>query len=231
MNHNAVYIIPHYPIYNRLAENNFENFSDEDLSFLKSTLYLNLLENVNSKKDKVDIFRIFDSQDEDLLSSELNYESNSTIFSNVTDLTILFNELLIKKFSAYKNNIIIFSNSVNVRPQDLDKYFNLLNIDDNALVISKSSSDIIQVFGFNFFTDELFNYLIDSSLSLEKFLSFNKSCDYFVNTLGDVFSVTSIDDFKKLYVELSQKRSNEYCSQQIHERFTHLFIEYKDLLK
>ena len=66
---------------------------------------------------------------------------------------------------------------------------------------------------------------------LDKFLSYNKSCDYFVNTLSDVISVIDVNDFKKLYTELSLKKSNEYCSQQMHERFTHLFVEYKDLLK
>ena len=66
---------------------------------------------------------------------------------------------------------------------------------------------------------------------MDKFLSYNKSCEYFVNTLTDVIAVSNINDFKKLYIDLSQKKSNEYCSQQMHERFTHLFVEYKDLLK
>ena len=43
-----------------LRIHNFEQFNDEDYIFLKSTLYLNLLENVNVKIDKADIFKIFD---------------------------------------------------------------------------------------------------------------------------------------------------------------------------
>ncbi len=107
----------------------------------------------------------------------------------------------------------------------------MLNIDDNSLLLAKSSSGEIKVFGFNNYTDDLFKQLTDSSLMMDKFLSYNRSCTYYINTLSDVMTVTNVNDFKKLYSELSQKRSNEYCSQQMHERFTHLFIEYKNLLK
>ena len=42
---------------------------------------------------------------------------------------------------------------------------------------------------------------------------------------------SDIQDFKTLYKELSKKESLIYCSQNMHEKFTHLFIEYKELLK
>ncbi|MDP2362316.1 MAG: hypothetical protein Q8M94_00960, partial [Ignavibacteria bacterium] len=222
---------PSYPLFNRLKDINFEQFNDEDYIFLKSSLYLNLLENVNVKIDKADIFKIIDFGDKDLLPAEFIDNSQRIIFSEVNNLKLLFIELSNKEFISYKNNLIVFSDVINLRATDIEQYFNLLSIDDKSLVLAKSSDGIIKVLGFNSYSDELFKHLSDSSFMLDKFLSYNMSCDYFVNTLSDVMSVTNINDFKKLYSELSLKRSNEYCSQQMHERFTHLFVEYKDLLK
>jgi hypothetical protein len=53
----------------------------------------------------------------------------------------------------------------------------------------------------------------------------------FVHTLNNFMLIETKDDFIKLYNELSKKESMQYCSQNIHEKFTHLFIEYKELLK
>ena len=71
MKQNAIYIIPPFPIFSRSIENNFEKFTDKDLIFLKSTLYLNLLENVSLKKEKAEIFRIFDLKDKDYYQASL----------------------------------------------------------------------------------------------------------------------------------------------------------------
>ena len=79
-------------------------------------------------------------------------------------LNLLFEELSQKEFSSYKNNLIIFSNSVDIRQSDIDKYFNFLSIDDNSLILSKSTNGIIKVFGFNNFSDELFKQLVESHL-------------------------------------------------------------------
>lgn len=231
MKQNAVYIIPPYSLFNRLKGVNFDQLKDADFTFLKTTLYLNLLENISVKKDRLDIFKIFNITDKNLLPDEFLDESQILFFSDVNDLKSLFYELSVKNFISHKNNLIIFSDVINIRPADIDKYFNLLNIDDNTLVLAKSSEGAIKVFGFNNYSDDLFKQLIDSLLLMDKFLSYNKSCAYYVNTLNDVLTVNNVSEFKKLYSELSLKKSNEYCSQQMHERFTHLFVEYKDLLK
>ena len=55
--------------------------------------------------------------------------------------------------------------------------------------------------------------------------------DNFLYVLNHSLTVKTVEDFKTLYSELSKKESLAYCSQQMHERFTHLFIEYKDLLR
>ncbi|MFZ1517866.1 MAG: hypothetical protein WAU11_03780 [Ignavibacteriaceae bacterium] len=231
MKQNGIYIIPLFSLSQRSNENNFKQFTDEDFSFLKLTLYLNLLENANQRKDKVDIIKVLDNSDKDFFSNEFDDESTKTIFYEIKDLKILLKELLNKDFISHKNNLLIFSDAIDIRPVDIDKYFNLLSMDDKSIVIATSNDRKIKVFGFNSYSDDLIKYISDSDFFMDKFLSYNKSCEYFVNTVNEVLAVNNVDDFKKLYTELSLKSSWDYCSQQMHERFTHLFVEYKDLLK
>ncbi len=38
------------------------------------------------------------------------------------------------------------------------------------------------------------------------------------------------NDFKLLFKELAKKESSNYCGEVMHERFTDLFVAYKELL-
>ena len=71
MKQNAIYIIPLFSLSQRSNVDSFKQFSDDDLSYLKATLYLNLLENVNQRKDKVDIIKVLDNSDKDFFSNSL----------------------------------------------------------------------------------------------------------------------------------------------------------------
>ncbi len=69
-----------------------------------------------------------------------------------------------------------------------------------------------------------------AALDYDTFLLEAGKSDLFLNTLNGFQLIENFSDFKNLYIELSKKESLSYCSQQMHERFTNLFIEYKDLL-
>ena len=231
MKQNAIYIIPPFSLSQRSTDDNFKQFSDEDFSFLKSTLYLTLLENVNQRNEKNEIIKVLDSSDKELFRNEFIDESTNTIYYNAKDLKSVLKELSNKEFISHKNNLIIFSDAIDIRPVDIDKYISLLSIDDKSILIATSKDRKMKVFGFNSYSDDLIKYFSDSDFYMDKFLSYNKSCEYFVNTVNEVLAINNIEDFKILYTELSFKSSWDYCSQQMHERFTHLFVEYKDLLK
>jgi len=49
--------------------------------------------------------------------------------------------------------------------------------------------------------------------------------------LNNFLKIESLKDFKELYSVLSDKKSENFCTGGIHESFTNLFIEYKDLLQ
>jgi len=72
--------------------------------------------------------------------------------------------------------------------------------------------------------------MVSAALEYDKFLLEAGKSDLFLNTLNGFQLIENFSEFKYLYIELSKKESLSYCSQQMHERFTNLFIEYKDLL-
>lgn len=231
MKNNAVYILLLSSFSDKTDNELLCKFSIQDIEYYRITTCLNLIENLLLQKDKLDVFLILNDSDKEKISSDLTENQIKVIQQNHYDLKSILTNLSANKFSSYKNNFLILSDVIDFRPTDLDKHLSVLSIDDKAFSVSKSRFGNIKVFGFNNFNEEFIKYLVESNFILDKFLSYNKSCAYFVNILNDVLEIANQDDFKKLYSELSLKSSYEYCSEKMHERFTHIFIEYKDLLK
>ena len=231
MNSKAVYIFPFYPFNTEELSINLNGFSKENILFLAMTLYLNILENLAGKKDKIDIYCIWDESDKDNLPDELKSNNYKVIFTDESNKKTIFENLSSKEFSLYKNNLIVFSDVIDLKLSDYEQYFNLLNIENESLVIAKNKENSIAVFGFNNYSNEIMDSLLLSNFSYNDFLGRIKSCTHFMHIVNDVLLVRNINNFKQLYFELSQKKSIEYCSQKMHERFTHLFVEHKDLLK
>lgn len=228
MNQSAIYIFS--PSLGFSGVNDLTNsLSDSDKRFFNTTLLLNIMENASSRKGKTDLFLILPKNEVNLELESINH-FHLMITDQIT-LRVLLLENITKELNTHKYNIFIAGNVVDIRPSDIDKYLNLLGIDEKTILLSKSSTDAISVFGFCGYTESLIKFFIESELSIQKFLSFNKSCEYYITMIKDVFAVKDLNDFKKLYADLSLKSSLEYCSHEIHERFTHLFVEYKDLLK
>ena len=231
MFNNAVYIIPSASFLNPEMLGRFENFTIDDSKFLRSALYLNMVENFFRDENKTDCYFVLDESDRDFITDEFKLNKLNFHFADLSKPKLLFENLFLKEFNTHKNNIIISSDIIGINQTELDKYFNLLNIDDESLLIGKSKEGVIGVFGFNSYSLDIFNCLVKSDFKYSNFLSCSKTLNHFIHTLNDILLIKNIEHFKQLYIELSQKKSIEYCSQQMHEKFTHLFIEYKELLK
>ncbi len=231
MNSKAVYILPFYRSNAAELINSLNGINKEDIIFLTSTLYFNILENLKGKEDRIDIYCMWDEKDKNNIPTELRSPNNKIIFIDVLNAKNIFEKLSSKEFLEYKNNLIVFADVIDLRPSDYEQYFNLLNIENESIVIAKDRSNSIAVFGFNNYSNEIVDSLLLSNYNYNDFLGRIKSSAHFMHIVNDVLLVKDINNFKQLYFELSQKKSIEYCSQQMHERFTHLFVEYKDLLK
>jgi hypothetical protein len=73
--------------------------------------------------------------------------------------------------------------------------------------------------------------MIEPNLDYENFLSGIETEKFFIHIINGHFRVNNFSNFKLLYKKLSTKESLEYCNQEIHEKFTNLFIEYRDYIK
>ena len=118
-----------------------------------------------------------------------------------------------------------------VRHRQSDKMFDLLSIEDDSLVIGKSITNKVPFIGFNNIDRKLMIKLFEVKFDYEKFLLEAGKRELFINTLDGFQLIEGFEDLKNLYLELSKKESESYCSQESHERFTNLFIEYRDLLR
>src|SRR5690606_31637844 len=226
----SLYIICRFPVFNPEKAPSFENFSAEDSVLLYSTLLLNNKEIAESSESFTNYYFCLDENDREFLPDELN-NSGSIIWRSTDDLTEFIMKMSERIFSRFHNNIIITSDSIGTSSTDLKKIFNLLAIEDDALILAKTFNNKISSIGFNridqYFIEKVNWHKLDYDSTL------NAACRQDANLTVVNYSAMIQDntEFKKLYHDLSKKESLAYCSPKMHERFTHLFIEYKDLLK
>lgn len=225
----AIYIIAPHPVFNPAAVKGFADFDKADSVILYSTLLENILEVVSSLKLVTDNYLLMNYEDETLFRPS---EPNTLTINFLPDD---YEENLLKFLSGfsekYVKNYLILADSIGISSEIITHCSNLLNREDDALIIGKTFSGFISCLAFNKSNINYFEHLFKSEYDYMKFLSRLDSCSAFINIIEKLQRITSIDDFIKLYVELSKKDSLNYCSQEMHERFTHLFIEHKELLQ
>jgi hypothetical protein len=227
----SIYLFPMHSIFAPEHTPPFESFDIEHSSLLYSALTENYKEIFESFEGKLNSVFVFDEKDKDHLSDEFKDERINLFFGDTSEKTIMLKNLADKYFNNYGNNLIIFSNSICLAPNDIQQALNLLSINDEAMVIGKTSAGGVTFLGFNSFNHELFSEIDWNNFNYDNFLLYTSKHEHFLHVIDNFLVVRNIDDFKELYKELSKKESLAYCSQNMHEKFTHLFIEYKDLLK
>lgn len=214
-------------------ENNllpFESLSLTDTRLLFITLLENNLKNFLMSKPDFDLYLLLNEYDKDAYQTETSYNNNASInilfYRNLEKYDLLF-----EKLRSYKYNIIAFADVMGLSENRIREISNLLMAMDNNLVIGNSRKNEICLIGFNYLSDNLSEAILKSGRDYTSLLSLIETEEYFIHSINDFIRVNDIDSFKELYEDLSKKKSIEYCSQEMHEKFTHLFVEYKDLLK
>ncbi len=227
----AIYFFSLFPVFNPEETPNFSTMDKENsIHFYKSLLF-NFIENAGKLSPRVSVVYCFDKTDEDFLPAEITRGSAQTFFGDTSDKINYLKSLADKHFNEYNKNLLVFGNSIGISSGKFKKFIDLLAIEDNAIVIGKAPPDKVAFFGFNNFNTDLFSEINWTDINYENILIETCKHDNFIYSINNFLTVNDNSDFKKLYDELSKKDSLEYCSQEMHERFTHLFIEYKDLLK
>jgi hypothetical protein len=225
----CIYIIPPFQIFNLEDYPIFENFSVDFSQQLFATLYKNYFE-ILPEDSKYNVVFLLSATDQNHIPEDLLLSGRTFYFVESLSFENIIAKLKEKYFPRYSSNLIINSGLIGITPANIDRTFNLLNSDDNTFVLDRTLNNKIGYVGFNSF-DEKINGLYktneaDFETSLADICLINSNIHVF--TEGQI--IKDINDFKVLYKELSSKDSFAYCSQTIHELFTNIFIEYKELL-
>jgi hypothetical protein len=227
---NCIYVLSLHPIFNSEVAPKFEKLSLWDSNLLYSHLLANFIEVFTNTELKFELVFCLNERDEDYIPGNF-FPDDSIVFIKTSENKDSHLEQLGKDyFSSFENNILIRSDVIGISNKTIQKIFNLLAIEDDVLVIGKSINKKVALLGFNNLETNLLGEMFSNTLEYDNFLIEAGKSDLFLNTLNGFQLIENFIDFKNLYIELSKKESLAYCSQQMHERFTNLFIEYKDLL-
>ncbi len=227
---NCIYVLSLHPVFNTEAAPQFENLSLRDSILLYSHLLANFIEVFADIDLSFELVFCLNEKDEKYIPKNFFPDDSILFFNTSENINTNLEQLEQNYFSIFENNILIRADVIGVSEKTIQKLFNLLAIEDNVLVIGKSINKKVALLGFNNPEINLLDEMFSAALDYDKFLLEAGKSDMFLNTLNGFQLIENFNDFKNLYIELSKKESLSYCSQQMHERFTNLFIEYKDLL-
>ena len=230
MNKNSIFLFAHKPILNPERIKVFEKLNVYYSVYLNSLLYLNWIEMFSSIKTNFDFYFVLNKEDKDFIPKNFipDYGTVILLESGMSN----FLKTIVKNIRQvnYTKQIYIFYNSIRVAKEDVTKTFNLLSIDDQSIVIGKSENELIAFLGTNTTDENILNDLFLENITYNKLLNKLSKVDIFIQTIDNFLTLNNFNDVKKLYIELSKKESLSFCSENMHERFNDLFIEYKDLL-
>jgi hypothetical protein len=227
----GIYVTAMMPVFNEKIVTPLGKLDANHTSQLYSNLFLNHKENLDRILNHTSITYCFNNNDRNHLPEQFTKEHLINIFSDTDNSYQNIKNIADKFFSLSNINLIVFANSIGYSTSDLNKILDLLTIESDAVVIGKSINGGVSFIGFNYINQDLIKDIHWSNIQFDNLLHKVNRFDNFVYVWENSLIVNSGKDFKLLYSELSRKESLEYCSQQMHEKFTHIFIEYKDLLK
>lgn len=226
-----IFIVPSGPVFNQEEVQNFETLSTGDSALLQSTLYLNYKDMLSKSQNGYEIVYFFDEKDRECLPAEFQEDGVKKQFIRCTEGWNNIADFIARKINQDSTNILIlFSHSIGITPQKIEKYFNLLNHEDRNLLVGKSSCQKVSMIGLNYFENRMLEGLPSCQMTFDEFLQYANRLDNFLFIVDGFHSIETLEDFRRLYRVLSTRESIEFCSHEIHEQFTHLFIEYKELL-
>ncbi len=228
----CIYLIATDPIFNIELVNNFHHLDKKHSSLLYSTLYLNLFDNIKNSDLFIDIFPILNIEDKEFLGNDVKnlFSMQQLTFLNSENYFDIFDELIQKNSGEYTKQIIINRNIIGLTNLIINKISNLLSFEDDILIAGKTNNYKVGLLGFSSYKDNFIKIFKQKNLSYKMFLKSIGKIDNFLYELNGLISIDTVEDFKNLYKILSTKESINFCDKNYHERFTQIFIEYKELL-
>ncbi len=228
---NLVCVFASEPIFNQEKVKTFEKLSLADTVFFYTLLLANFIELFAGTTTKSEKLFFINKLDQHFVPKSFFPENYNFHFIDFSKLDLVYENLDKNIFVNYNNLLLIHSNTIGIRKKDITRTFGMLASEENSVVIGKSLTNEIVFSAHNNLSKSEFESFFINVKSFDKHLSEISRGDNYINVYEYFISLSTFIDFRKLYSELSTKDSLDYCSEQMHERFTNLFIEYKDHLK
>lgn len=218
------------PIFNPDKVKIFQEFSREDSLHIYKALLLNHIEIFKAFQPAHREFYFFNEADKDHIPAELADKIDSIIFINKDEGWKAVSDSLSVVYKNEKAEVLLFSiNSIGFSPADIERLFSLMSHEDKNILIVRNKDGIICL-GMNYPAISLFEGLELNNFSYDDLLpNVNKMHNYLFE-IEEFLHIDNMEDFRELYKLLSRKESINFCSNESHNRFTNLFIEYKDKL-
>jgi hypothetical protein len=227
----CLYLQTFHPVFNKECIPVFGELDAEHSLQLYTSLVLNHKENLDKISEQCSVIYSFDEKDAEFLPEKFQGIKENIIYTVTSNPHSSVKILFDKYFPEYDNNLVIYADSIGNSGEGLTRVLDLISIESDAVAIGKSMNGGVSFVGFNNLNLELLQDINWDDMIYENLLRKVNRYDNFLYVLNDSLTIKSVQDFRTLYSELSKKESLKYCSQEMHERFTHLFIEYKDLLR
>ncbi|MCH8941471.1 MAG: hypothetical protein IIA48_03385 [Bacteroidetes bacterium] len=206
--------------------NDLAPISEEHSKLLYTNIFNNAIEQIGNV-DNIKKIICFPVEENPVIDENI---SSQFEFINYTFEENIYEKLLEINSDEYERSLLIFPYTIGFSSHDIQRVFDLLLDDGDALVIGKTKDNRVCFIGTNFLDAQLIEHISESNLKFDDLLKRIKRKDVYYFVFNGYLKINEIIDFKDLYILLSNRESENFCSENIHEKFTNLFIEYKELL-
>lgn len=227
----CIYLQAFHPVFNRDYIPAFGELDEEHSAQLYSALVLNHIENLGNISDQCRVIYSLDERDAEFLPEEFEGLKDKIVYTDTSSPITSVKTLFDRYFPESDNNLVVYADSIGNSGKELRRALDLLSIDSDAVAIGKSINGGVSFVGLNNLNLELLQDINWDEMVYSKLLKKVSRYDNFIYVLNNSLTIKTAQDFRTLYSELSKKESLNYCSHRMHEKFTHLFIEYKELLR
>ncbi len=228
---NVLFYVPK-PVFNQFEVGHFEGFDKSSSSSLWKNLLINQIEVISSLKSEYNIFTLFHQFDIgahglDELQRFMNIE---VLFFEEGSQGEILREITEETRGTQKPLLVVNPLMMGLNSRDYGDLIKLLESEEEISTIIRSVNGFISAIGFNYFEQGQTPIISNLDQHYNKLLPLIMELDSKPLLQSGGIVVKNAHDFKELYIFLSSKESVLACSYEMHDRFTELFVEYKEYL-
>lgn len=221
------------PVFNQFEVGHFEGFDKGSSSSLWKNLLINQIEVISSLKSEYNIFALFHQFDIGAhgLDELQKFDKLDVLFFEDGDQGEILREITEESRGTQKPLLVVNPLMMGLNNRDYSDLIKLLESEEEITTIIRSVNGYISVVGFNYFEQRQTPIISNLDQHYNKLLPMIMELDSKPILQSGGIVVKNAHDFSELYNFLSSKESVKACSYEMHDRFTELFVEYKDYLQ